>query len=170
MHTIKVDDEVFALLQKNARPLVDSPNTALRKLLGLRINGAPVEDPEVGDDPLEDLYQDAMANRANRRTKAAKANLKILVRAGLLRTGERLYLVDYQGKRLGPEASVTGTPLLEYKGQHGTMSHLAQELLKKVGFKSNSVRGPAHWVTSKNASVKDLWQQLQEKHAKGKQS
>jgi hypothetical protein len=71
--------------------------------------------------------------------------------------------VDYQGKRIGPEASVTGTALLQYKGQHDTMSHLAQELLKNVGFGSNSVRGPAHWVTAKNISVKDLWQQLQEK-------
>lgn len=165
MHTIKVDDEVFAMLQKNARPFVDSPNTALRKLLGLRVNGAAPEGSEAAADPLEDLYQDAMANR---RTKAAKANLKVLVRAGLLRNGERLYLVDYQGKRVGPEASVTGTPLLEYKGQHDTMSHLAQEHLKKVGFKSDSVRGPAHWVTAKNVSVKDLWQQFQDKQAKGK--
>ena len=168
MHEIKVDDEVFAMLQKNARPFVDSPNTALRKLLGLRVNGEALESPEVAADPLEDLYQDAMANRATRRTKAVKADLKVLVRAGLLRKGERLYLVDYQGKRVGPEASVTGTSLLECKGQHGTMSHLAQELLKKVGFKSDSVRGPAHWVTAKNVSVKDLWQQFQDKQAKGK--
>jgi len=46
------------------------------------------------------------------------------------------------------------------------MSNLAQELLKKVGFKSDSVRGPSHWVTAKNMSIKDLWQQLMDKQAK----
>lgn len=168
MHTIKVDDEVFAVLQKNARPFVDSPNTALRKLLGLRVNSAVVESAEMAVDSLEDLYQEVKASRANRRTKAAKANLKDLVRVGLLRTGEHLYLVDYQGRRVGPEASVTGTALLDYKGRHDTMSHLAQELLKKVGFKSDSVRGPAHWVSANNVSIKDLWQQFQDKQAKSK--
>ncbi|MEK7207367.1 MAG: hypothetical protein AAB134_05730 [Pseudomonadota bacterium] len=46
------------------------------------------------------------------------------------------------------------------------MSNLAQELLKKVGFKIDSVRGPSHWVTAKNMSIKDLWHQLMDKQAK----
>ena len=90
-----------------------------------------------------------------------------LVHAGLLRNGERLYLVDYQGKRVGPEATLSGA-LLEYKGQHHTMSSLAQTLLRKEGFKADSVRGPAHWVNAKSASVKDLWQRLLDKQTKGK--
>ena len=164
MHSIKVDEEVFALLQKNARPFVDSPNTTLRRMLGLRVNGAGAEAPAEGENPLEDLYQEAMASR---RSKAPKANLKTLVHAGLLRNGERLYLVDYQGKRVGPEATLSGA-LLEHKGQHHTMSSLAQTLLKKEGFKADSVRGPAHWVNAKSASVKDLWQRLLDKQTKGK--
>ena len=162
MHEIKIDDEVFALLQKNASPFVDSPNTALRRLLGLRINGTKTASAVEEENPLEDLYQEVMAHR---RSKAPKANLKALVQAGLLRNGERLYLVDYQAKRAGPEATLAGA-LLEYKGQHQTMSNLAQVLLKKQGFKADSVRGPAHWVTAKNVSVKDLWQQLLDKQVK----
>jgi hypothetical protein len=32
---IRIDDEVFALLQKNATALKDSPNAVIRRLLGL---------------------------------------------------------------------------------------------------------------------------------------
>jgi negative regulator of replication initiation len=165
MHSIKVDDEVFAMLQKHARPFVDSPNTALRRLLGLRVNGIVPGSTEEAENPLEDLYQEAMVSR---RTKAPKASLKVLVQAGLLRNGERLYLVDYQGNRVGQNEATVSSALLEFKGHHHTMSSLAQELLKKVGFKSDSVRGPAHWVTAKNVSVKDLWQQMLDKRPKTK--
>ena len=36
---IKVDEEVFAQLQKQATPFVDEPNDVLRKILGLPNNG-----------------------------------------------------------------------------------------------------------------------------------
>lgn len=162
MHTIKVDDEVFAMLQKNAKPLVDSPNSALRKLLGLRVNGTPTEPAETTDE-LEQLLERTMAVR---RTKAPKADIKALIQAGLLRDGERVYLVDYQGKRVTQYEAVVSGALLEFRGQHYTMSNLAQGLLKKVGFKSDSVRGPSHWITAKNVSIKDLWQQLMDKRGK----
>lgn len=162
MPTIQIDDEVFELLQKNAKPFVDSPNTTLRRMLDLRVNGATVKPAEAPDD-LGQLLKEAMAKR---RTKAPKANLKALIQAGLLRNGERLYLVDYQGKRVGQYEAVVSGALLEFKGQHYTMSNLAQELLKKVGFKSDSVRGPSHWVTAKNVSIKDIWQQLLDKQLK----
>lgn len=34
-HSIDVDDEVYARLAREARPLVDTPNSVLRRLLGL---------------------------------------------------------------------------------------------------------------------------------------
>jgi hypothetical protein len=34
-HIIRVDDEVFAHLQKNATALKDSPNAVIRRLLGI---------------------------------------------------------------------------------------------------------------------------------------
>jgi hypothetical protein len=47
--TIRIDDEVFAKLQEQAEPLVDSPNSVLRRLLGLsQPNGnAPVPDEDA---------------------------------------------------------------------------------------------------------------------------
>jgi hypothetical protein len=162
VNTIQVDDEIFALLQKNAKPFVDTPNSALRRLLGLHVNGtaAPKSDTD-----LDKFLEERMSAR---RSKAPKADLKLLVQAGLLRNGERLHLVDYQGNRVGQFEAVVSGALLEFKGQHLTMSNLAQELLKRVGFKSGAVRGPAHWVNSKGITVKDLWQQLLDKRAPSK--
>lgn len=39
--TVRIDDEVYEKLKANAEPFVDTPNTVLRRLLGLD----PVEDP-----------------------------------------------------------------------------------------------------------------------------
>jgi len=44
--TIRIDDDVFEELKANAEPFVDTPNTVLRKLLGL----AATADATVGDD------------------------------------------------------------------------------------------------------------------------
>jgi hypothetical protein len=161
VQSIQVDAEVFAVLQKNAKPFLDTPNTTLRRLLGVD-REAPSGKASSADEELEALLEDSLASQ---RTKAPKANLKTLIRAGYLREGERLHLVDYQGKRVpNCEAMVSGASLT-FKGQSYTMSNLAQELLVKVGFKSTSVRGPSHWVTSKNLSVTALWQQFQEQLA-----
>lgn len=35
MHTIKIDEEVYTLLQANAKPFVDTENSTLRRMLGL---------------------------------------------------------------------------------------------------------------------------------------
>ena len=39
MPTIRIDDDVFAALQKDAKPFVDTPNSVLRRLLGLDEEG-----------------------------------------------------------------------------------------------------------------------------------
>ena len=158
MPSIQVDDEVFAFLQQNAKPFVDSPNTTLRRLLGVESRQEPTNTKAVGDE-LEQLLQEPLESQ---RTKAPKADLRALVRAGLLREGERLYLVDYQGQRVPQQEAVVARAMLAFKGQHYTMSNLAQELLKKVGFKSSSVRGPSHWANAKGATITALWQQWTE--------
>lgn len=158
MQSIQVDAEVFAVLQKSAKPFVDTPNTTLRRLLGVD-SEAPSGRASSANEELEALLEESLESQ---RTKAPKANLRTLIRAGYLREGERLHLVDYKGERVpNCEALVSGASLI-FKGQSYTMSNLAQELLVKVGFKSTSVRGPSHWVTSKNVSVTALWQQFQE--------
>ena len=147
---IEIDDEVFAYLQKNATPLVDSSNDVLRRLLLAR--PTPVDDAE-----LNELLADSMRGL---RKRASKADLGALIKGGYLQVGESLYLVDYQGKRVDQyEAAVTSQGLRFAAAQH-TMSGLAKELLQKHGFRSDAVRGPSHWVTAKNVSVTMLWQQM----------
>lgn len=38
--SIDIDDEVFDVLRRNAEPFVDTPNTVLRRMLGIHQNGA----------------------------------------------------------------------------------------------------------------------------------
>ncbi|MEV0012929.1 hypothetical protein [Streptomyces sp. NPDC047973] len=43
-HSIDVDDEVYARLAREAKPLVDTPNSVLRRLLGLDRTATPTAD------------------------------------------------------------------------------------------------------------------------------
>ena len=49
---IEVDDEVFAVLQQEAEPFEDTPNTVLRRRLGLDADeDGPVLSPTQNDNP-----------------------------------------------------------------------------------------------------------------------
>ncbi len=144
MKNIEIDDEVFAYLQSKAVPFVENPNLTLRRLFGL--NGK--KGVSIPKQPTATL-----------RKKQPKANLPTLVQSGLLESGQTLYLHDYQGNIIqGHEASISGKHLL-YNNKQQSMSELAKLLLKKEGFSSNSVRGPAHWHNSDGISIKELWSQ-----------
>lgn len=167
MQTIEIDNDVFAFLQENARPFVDTPNSTLRRLLDL--DGAkahaPKKSPSGSDADLDALLAESLAI-ATARSKAPKADLQLLAQKGVLRNGQKLYLIDYQGNRVQKiSASLSGADLI-YNGQRYSMSNLAQQLLGQAGFKSNSVRGPAHWVTDDGKTVKDLWQQYLDSQSK----
>ena len=43
MPTVRVDDEVYAWLQRNARPFEDTPNSVLRRLAGIDSAGSKVK-------------------------------------------------------------------------------------------------------------------------------
>ncbi len=43
MPGIRIDDEVFNFLKQNAEPLIDTPNSVLRRLLNLEPSGKHVE-------------------------------------------------------------------------------------------------------------------------------
>lgn len=161
MQTIQIDDQVFDLLQQNAVAFVDTPNSTLRRLLGIEPSSTEgSSQPDI--DSLEELLAESMAGQ---RTKAPKASLKLLVQKGLLKQSERLFLVDYKGNKVPQqEATVSGTGL-SYKSRQYAMSDLAQELLKKVGFTSSSVRGPLHWSNSKGETVATLWQRVLDRRA-----
>lgn len=161
MEKIEIDDEVYSCLQKNARPFVDTPNTTLRRLLGIDTT-TPIS-PQVtastaAEQAIQELITESQAYKS-KRSKAPKADMRLLIEKGVLRNGQKLFLVDYQNNRVQKfTADVSGSDLF-YQGQRYSMSNLAQELLTKVGFTSNAVRGPAHWVTDDGKKILDLWQQ-----------
>lgn len=168
MESIKIDSDVFAHLQKYARPFVDTPNSTLRRLLGIdavvSVAGAK-RAPPAADAELDELLEESLA-AAGSRSKAPKADLEVLVKNGFLRNGQKLYLVDYQGNRVQKFSVAISEGDVIYDSQRYSMSNLAQELLASVGFKSNSVRGPAHWVTGDGKSIKDIWQQYLDQNTK----
>lgn len=167
MQTIQIDTDVFAHLQKNARPFVDTPNSTLRRLLG--IDASTVQprkkSPSSPDAELDALLAESMAIAATR-AKAPKADLQLLSQKGFLRNDQKLYLIDYQGNRVPKISAAISGADLTYNGQRYSMSNLAQQLLGQAGFKSNAVRGPAHWATDDGKTIKDLWQQYLDSQSK----
>ena len=158
MKTIEVDSEVFAFLEKHAKPFVDTPNSTLRRLLGIdrvTTSGKPKTMTQADDRGV-----------AHSRSKAPKANLESLVREGLIQNGERLYLIDYKGNRIQKVHAVVSGSHLIYNERPYSMTRIAIEELTKLGYKSKDIRGPAHWVTKEGRSIKDLWQQYLDMNAK----
>jgi hypothetical protein len=158
MPVISIDDEVFAHIDKNARGLGATPNSTLRRLLGMA-ESKPLA-KNIGGGAAPDLYElmaDAMAS-AGTRTKARKAQLQVLIDKGYLKDGQELHLLDYKGRRIQNMTAVIAGSDLIHDGQRYSMSNLAKKLLKLNGFNSESVRGPAHWVDTDGKTVKELWQ------------
>jgi negative regulator of replication initiation len=156
MKTIEVDDEVFAYLQGNAIPYVETPNLTLRRLF--KMNGStPSSEATASHQPVQ----------YGIRGKEQKADLPTLIRAGLLREGQKMFLLDYQGRKIERyEAIVSGKALLWHNNIY-SMSELAKICLKKEGFRSESVRGPAHWSNYDGITVKDLWNRYLSKKKTG---
>jgi negative regulator of replication initiation len=150
MKTIEIDDELFGYLQSKAMAFVETPNLTLRRLL-------------LGDKSISSQNSALTTYQNKKKTskprKQPKTNLLKLIESGLLKEGQVLYLYDYQGNKIkGYEAIISGKSLL-WNNELFSMSELAKELLKEVGFSSESVRGPAFWHNSDGISVKNLWKQ-----------
>jgi hypothetical protein len=69
MPTIRIDDEVYEVLQRRAKPFVDTPNSVLRRVLDLEA------EPQESMPPAQ---------------SAVRGELRPLVDAGLLHAGEAL--------------------------------------------------------------------------------
>ena len=151
MRNIEIDDEVFGYLQSKAIPFVETPNLTLRRLFSLNDKSTRVENHS------SQIVQEQRKGRL--RKKQPKTDLSKLVQVGLLQEGQTLCLIDYQGKKIpGYDTTVSGNKLL-WNNELFSMSELAKECLKKEGFSSESVRGPAHWLNADGISVKELWKQ-----------
>jgi len=146
MREIEIDDEVYAYLQSQAIPFEElSPNATLRRLLITNKKSSI-----SGKTNLQKYPQ-------NKRTKQRKTNLLLLIKSGLLKEGQKLYLRDYNNNIIeNYEAEISGKSLLR-NGATFSMSELAKIGLKEKGFTSDSVQGPARWYNSDSISVLKLW-------------
>lgn len=106
--TIRIDDEVYERLQKEAKPFVDTPNSVLRRLLGL--------DSEVSETPV-----------GGERDAVRRGELAPLIEAGLLEVGQRLV---WKRRQTTHEAAVTvdGSLRLSDGRVFGTPSGAARAL------------------------------------------
>lgn len=145
---IDIDEDVFHHLQSKAIAYVESPNDTLRRLLGMTTRSTP----QKANSAIIGI------RTASRRPKAS---LGRLIKAGLIKNGQKLYLHDYQGRQVpGIEAYVGGDGIFaspERKRLY-SMSDLAGEILKKNGYKADAVRGPSHWFTENGKSITQLWE------------
>jgi hypothetical protein len=145
MKTIEIDDEVYAFLQNQAIPFVETnPNLVLRRLL-LKKETVPKESVKT-------------PARTGSHKKAPKADLGKLVAYGLLKEGQRLYF-NYKGTALSKryEAKVSGNCLL-YEGKRCKMSPVVKMILEQEGqvIPSGAYRGPDYWYNSDGISVRQL--------------
>jgi len=146
MQTIEIDEEVFTYLQSKAIPYKEiNPNMTLRRLFHLNATS-----------PSEGGEKSKATNTAGKKRKP-RTHLNTLVQASLLREGQTLFLHDYQNNKVdGYEATISGDRLLWNKKPY-SMSKLAEIGLKEIGFTSNAVRGPSHWLTSDGISIEEIW-------------
>lgn len=116
--TIRIDDDVFDELKKHAEPFVDTPNTVLRRILGL---GEMVERGGIAaelDGPAVKLAvaSEAKSARSGRRRRGrTKA-----VRPPRAKTGTILHESAYE------------VPVLEIISEHGGRA-AAREVLDELG-------------------------------------
>ncbi|WP_304455447.1 hypothetical protein [Nocardiopsis sp. YSL2] len=82
-HVIRIDDEVYAELQRRAQPFVDTPNDVLRRILELN---APAAEPSTVD-TVDVARADTPVVSDSEHDRGA---LFDMVRAGRLSPGERL--------------------------------------------------------------------------------
>jgi hypothetical protein len=145
---IDIDDAVFTHLQSKAIAFVETPNDTLRRLLGIESTPKPAG-------------RTTRVVRSGKMERKPKASLGRLIQAGLLKNGQKLVLHDYQGREVPNAVAYIGGDgifaSLDRKRLY-SMSDLAQELLKKQGYQSDSVRGPAHWYAEDGRSISEIWE------------
>jgi hypothetical protein len=107
--TIRIDDDVFEELKKHAEPLVDTPNTVLRRLL--RLGGSR--------SGVDGGYEEAARPPAPARARRQSRRRKTATRAARAKTGTILHGSAYE------------VPMLEIINEHGGRA-AAREVLDEL--------------------------------------
>ncbi|MFF3275207.1 hypothetical protein ACFYWU_30380 [Streptomyces chrestomyceticus] len=127
-HSIDVDDEVYARLAREAKPLVDTPNTVLRRLLG--------------------LDREASTTSASRTRKAALAPL---LSDGRLTTGQALI---WHRRNLGQVHTAFVTADGKLRLDNGTVHDTPSgACFAAAGI---AINGWSAWQTDKGTTLQEL--------------
>ncbi|MEU5456170.1 hypothetical protein AB0H48_15445 [Streptomyces globisporus] len=131
---IQVDEEVFAQLQERAEPFVDSPNSVLRRLLGLSDDGG------------------ASAPKAKRVVRVKRGALRPLIEDGKLTEGQSLvWKRRNHGDAFHATVLADGRLELDHDGsRHGTPSAAA------TGVAGYPVNGWVVWETEDGTALSTL--------------
>ena len=146
MNTIQIDDEVYQALEQKVRGFKETPNSVLRRILGLSGSDVPHTQTEA-----------AVFKRV--RSKAPRVDLSKLTQIGSITDGEPLSFRDYQQNKVNGVDAVVRGKQLEYEGKRYSMSALTHKIMKRQGYTSSAYRGPLFWYTRNGKSVHDLWQE-----------
>lgn len=171
MRTFPVDDDVVALVWEQARPAPFeqlSFSEALRRVLtgkkqDVPAQAEPLPKAKTRVPTAAELLAEIEAlpsSGSEPRGRAPKADLRELVRLGILKEGQELIFVDYKGHpQPKHKATVVGADLA-YQRVRYSMSALSSLLLKQEGYIADSVRGPDHWATSAGKRIRELWENV----------
>lgn len=151
-------DTASYLKQKFDLDLTPSEERSLRGATNHRVSSNDVEKllkrNEERDSEIENQW----------RQRGPRADLRELVRNGLLKDGETLRLRDYRGDPVGNgpefEATIVENKLQQKAtGRLDSMSSLARDLLLGQGHTAQQVAGPRHWFTEDGQSVDSVWRE-----------
>jgi hypothetical protein len=93
--TIRIDDDVFEKLKENAEPFVDTPNTVLRRVLGLPQQAESL-DGEPGADGQSPRVRQARRQRASTKRGSSSAARQRRSRAPRAEPGTTLPDAEYE--------------------------------------------------------------------------
>jgi hypothetical protein len=127
MPNIRIDRDVYEALQKGAEPFVDTPNTVLRRLLGL--------DPAAKDGAVEHSASKTRDGHGRTKSRAAATSSSEPAASGRPNTRKRAP-GRTRGRRapsheILPESDYIG-PLLQVLAEKGGSAH-ASEVVEEVG-------------------------------------
>jgi hypothetical protein len=145
--TIRIDDDVYEMLKRKAEPFVDTPNSVLRRWLGLE-EGSPTEDQALGGGAAGSVDEGPGPSQQPRSANARTRN----------RSGRRA------GKKRSTPRAAAGTiapldayelPILEVLSSHGG-NLPASELIEKLESELSGVLQPADYEELPSGPIR--WQ------------
>lgn len=186
MPTIEIDDDVLAHIEAHASGFSATPNSVLRRLLGMdggtvrpdrqgcsdhTGQGGPGGFGAGGPNGWGPSAPNRFFGKGGRggpgrfggpprpRMRQPRASLSTLVTAGILKEGQKLILKDFKGEPVPEVEAEVKDGQVWFGDRNWAMSKLAGRELGRRGYGSPAFRGPNHWFTEDGRSIRELWEE-----------